>query len=91
MRAARRIIGAPPEPSKPVHQRVDPVDRVMLGLIRQMRIAGGREDRVMAEILLDFEEVDAGLDQVRGIAVAKAVRRNVFFSPHDSTTARRAF
>jgi hypothetical protein len=27
---------------------------------------------------------------VRGI-VSKAVRRNVFFSPHDSTTARRAF
>jgi len=62
----------------------------MLGLVRQMRIADGRENRVMAEILLDFEEVNAGLDQVRGI-VSKAVRRNVFFSPHDSTTARRAF
>jgi hypothetical protein len=64
---------------------------MMLCLIRQMRIAGGREDGMMAEDLLDFEEVDAGLDQVSGIAVAKAVRRNVFFSPQDSTTARRAF
>ena len=63
----------------------------MLGLIRQMGVASGREDRVMAEILLDFEEVNTGLDQVRGIAVSKAVGRNVFFSPHDSTTARRAF
>ena len=63
----------------------------MLGLIRQMSVAGRREDRVMAEILLDFEEINAGLDQVCGIAVSKAVRRNVFFRPHDSTTARRAF
>lgn len=62
----------------------------MLGLIRQMRIAGGGEDGVMAENLLDFEEVDTGLDQVSGIAVAQAVGRNVFFTPQDSTTARRA-
>ncbi len=42
---------------------------MVLGLIRQMGVAGGREDRVMAEILLDFDEVNTGLDQVRGIAV----------------------
>jgi hypothetical protein len=41
----------------------------MLGQIRQMRVANRREDRVMAENLLDLNEVDAGLDQVSGIAV----------------------
>lgn len=62
----------------------------MLGLIRQMRISGCRQDRVMTENLLDFKEVDAGLDQVRGIGMTQAVGRDVFFRPQDSTTARRA-
>ena len=63
----------------------------MLGLIRQMGVPDRRENRVMAENFLDLDEVDAGLDQVRGIGVAQAVRRNLFFRPQDSTTARRAF
>jgi len=63
----------------------------MLGLIGEMRIAHRREDRVMAENLLDLNEVDAGLDQVSGIGVAQAVRRDLFFRPQDWTTARRTF
>lgn len=63
----------------------------MLDLIRQMGIACSGEDRVMAENLLDLDEIDAGLDQVSGITMPKAVWRNVFFRPQDSTTARSAF
>ena len=63
----------------------------MLGLIRQMGVANGGENRVMAKNLLDLDELDAGLDQVSGIGVAQTVGRNLFFRPQDSTTARRAF
>ncbi len=63
----------------------------MPALIRQMGVADRREDRVMAENALHLGQFDAGLDQVSGIGVAKAVRRNLFFKPQDSTTARRAF
>jgi predicted RNase H-like HicB family nuclease len=44
---------------------------------------------VVAEDLLDRDEIDASLDQVRGVTVAQAVRRDVFFSPHAATTLRR--
>ena len=63
----------------------------MPGLIRQMGVANRRENRLMAENTLHLGELDAGLDQVRGIGVTQAVRRDVFFSPQDSTTARSAF
>ena len=53
----------------------------MLGLIGQMGIAGGGENGVMAEDLLHLDQIDTGLDQVRGIAVAQAVGRDLFFSP----------
>ena len=55
----------------------------MLGLVGQMGIpqgdflrgvAGGGENRVMAEVFLYLDQIDAGLDQVGGIAVAQAVR-----------------
>jgi hypothetical protein len=45
------------------------VDGVMLGLIGQMGIAGGGEDRVVAEEFLHLDQIDTGLDQVGGIAV----------------------
>jgi hypothetical protein len=32
---------------------------------------------VVAEEFLDFDQIDAGLDQMRGIAVAKTVRGDV--------------
>jgi len=42
----------------------------MLGLIGQVGIAGGGEYRVVSEELLYLDQIDPGLDQVRGIAVA---------------------
>ena len=42
----------------------------MLGLVGQVRIAGGGENRVMAAELLYLDQIDSGLDQVGGVAVA---------------------
>jgi len=61
----------------------------MLGLVSQMGIAGGGENGVMAEELLHLDQIDAGLNQVGCIAVAQAVRRDLFFRPQASTTLCR--
>ena len=42
----------------------------MLGLVGQVGGADGGENRVMAEILLHFDQIDAGFDQVDGVTVA---------------------
>ena len=63
----------------------------MLGLVSQMSIAGGGENRVMAEELLYLNQIDTGLDQVGGITVAQAVGRDLFFRPQASTTLCRVF
>ena len=34
----------------------------MLGLIREVGVTSGGENRVMAEEFLDFDQVDAGFD-----------------------------
>ena len=62
----------------------------MLGLVRQVRIAGGGENGVMAEEFLHLDQIDTGLDQVSGIAVPQAMGRNLFFRPQASTTLCRA-
>ena len=69
-----------------IHQAVDAFDGVMLGLVGQMGVAGGGEDGVMAEDLLDLDQIDAGLDEVRGIAVAQAVWGDLFFIPQAAMT-----
>ena len=51
----------------------------MLGLVRQVGIAGGGQDGVVAEEFLYFDQIDTGFDQVCGIAVAQAVGADVFF------------
>ena len=58
----------------------------MLGLVRQVGVSRGRQNGVVAEELLYLDQIDTGLDQVGGIAVAKAVRGDVFFRPQARTT-----
>lgn len=41
----------------------------MLGLVGQVSVAGGGENRVMAEELLHLDQIDAGFNQVGGVAV----------------------
>jgi hypothetical protein len=64
---------------------------VVLGLIGQVGVAGGSEDRVMAEDLLYLDQVNAGFDQVSGIAVPKTVRGDLFFRPQAVMTLCRVF
>ena len=51
----------PPGDGEAVHQGVDTLDGVMLGLVGQMGIAGGGENGVMAEELLHLDQIDTGL------------------------------
>ena len=62
---------------------------MMLGLVSQMRIADGGENGVMAEELLHLDQIDAGLDQVRCVAVSQRVWRDLFFRPQAPTTLCR--
>lgn len=52
-----------------IHQAVDAVDGVMLGLVGQMGVTNCRENEVVAEDLLYLDQIDTGFDQVRGEGV----------------------
>ena len=78
--------GRPPLDGEAIHQGVDPIECVMLGLVGEVGVAGGGENAVMTEDLLDLDQIDTGFDQVSCITVAQAVGRDLFFSPHDPIT-----
>ena len=59
----------PPGDGEAIHQAVDPFEGVMLGLVGQVGVAGGGENRVMAEEFLHFDQVNTRFNQVSGIAV----------------------
>ena len=67
-------------------QRIDACLRGELTLFGEMGVAQGREDGLVAEDLLYFEQVDTRFNQMRGIAVAQAVWRNSFFKPQSWMT-----
>jgi len=46
-----------------------------------MGIAGGGENTMVAEDFLHFQQIDTGFDQMGGVAMAKTVRTDLFFSP----------
>ena len=60
----------PPLDGEAIHQGVDPIERVMLGLVGEVGVAGGGENAVMTEDLLDLDQIDTGFDQVGGVAVS---------------------
>ena len=63
----------------------------MLGLVRQVGVAGGGEYRVMAKVFLHLDQINAGFDQVRGIGMAQAVGAELFFRPQARHTRCRVF
>lgn len=46
-----------------------------------MGITGGGEDAVVTEDFLYLQQIDAGFDQMGGVAMAQTVRGNLFFKP----------
>ena len=65
-----------------IHQVIDDLLCVLVGLGCEVGISGGGQDRTMAEDFLDLEQVNACLDQMGCIAMAQAVRRDLFLTPH---------
>jgi hypothetical protein len=67
--------------AKATYQRIDKLACIPVRTIGQVGIASGGQDTVVAEDFLDFEQINARFDQMSGIGMAKAVRRNSFFKP----------
>jgi hypothetical protein len=44
----------------------------------EVGVLGGGQNTAVAENLLDLKQIKAGLDQVRGVAMAQAVRGDLF-------------
>ena len=61
----------------------------MVGVGGQVGVFGGGQDGAVTEDFLHFEQVDARFDQMGRIAVAQAVRGNLFFIPQSSITLRK--
>jgi len=57
-----------------------------VGAVREVGVTGGGEDAVVAQNLLHLQQIDPGFDQVCGIAVAQAVRGDLFFRPQATQT-----
>jgi len=52
----------------------------------QVGISTGSQNTAMTKNLLNFKQINASFNQVRGITMAQAVRRNLFFKPQALTT-----
>lgn len=62
-------------------QLIDACDGGQLPLFGEVGVTQGGEYGLMAENLLYFQQVNTRFDQMRGIAVAQAVRGKSFLKP----------
>ena len=58
----------------------------MFGLVGEVGVTNGGEYGVVTKEFLYLDQIDAGLDQVGGIAMSKRVGRDLFFRPQAATT-----
>ena len=77
-----------------MHQSVNAGARRFVGVAGEVCVPCRGQNRVVAEDLLDFQQIDAVFDQVRGIAVPQAVRGDLFLNrsrwrPGARSSARR--
>ena len=75
-----------PSHGKSAHQDVDAIYRLMLRLIGEMGVANRGQNGLMAEDFLNLDQIYAGFNQMRGIAMAQTVRRDLFFTLQASAT-----
>ena len=68
------------------HQGLDALAGQCLGLVRQVGVAVGGENAVVAQDVLNVLQADTGFDQVGCMAVAKAVGGDLFFRPQATAT-----
>jgi hypothetical protein len=52
------------------HQLIDQLIGTLGGMRSQVGVLGGGEDTAMAQDLLDLQQIETGLDQMSGIAMA---------------------
>ena len=76
----------PPIEREAAHQGFNAHTHLLVGVAGQVGVAGGGQNAVVAQDLLHFQQVNARLDQMGGIAVAKAVRGDLFFRPQATAT-----
>ncbi len=76
----------PPVDGKAIHQLIDHLIGVMRGVRGQVRVSGRGQNASVAEDFLHLQQVNAGFNQMSGIAMAQTVRRNLFFIPQACTT-----
>ena len=74
-----------------MNQVVDQFVGIALLVGGEMGIAGGGQDGAVAEDLLNGQQIDAGFQQMGGVAVAQAVRGDLFFIRQSATTRLRVF
>jgi len=82
-------VDLPPVNGKAVQQRIDALRCLLVGRGAQVSIVGGGQDGVVTEDFLDFEQVNAGFDQVGGITVAQTGWGNLFVIPPSATPWRK--
>lgn len=68
------------------HQGLDANTGFGVGVVGEVRVTGRGEDGIVAQNFLNFQQVNAGLNQVCCIAVAKAVWGDLFFRPQARAT-----
>jgi len=71
----------PPVNGKAVHQLIDGLSGILVGIGGQVSVFGGGQDGAVTEDFLYLDQVNAGFDQMGGIAVAQTVEGNLFFIP----------
>ena len=81
--------GLPPVNGEAIHQLIDRLFGMRVGMGAQVGVFGGAQDGAVAEDFLYLDQFNAGFDYMRGIAVTKAVGGDLFFMPHSAATLRR--
>jgi len=83
-----RSFDVSPLDGETIHQIIDQPVGIFCGMGGEVRIFSSGQDTAVAQDFLDLQQVKAGLDQMGRVAVAQAVRSNLFFIPHSWATFR---